>query len=144
MEMNLVGTGIPAGTIYTLSTHEHNAQRRLEHLLSGEPTTPLRAILIDVRFQPDKAGDPAWTGNALRDHWHSRYWQLGHFLGDFNQGTGQEVKLRSPEHGIAQVLWRLQQGTNVILLCDCGNEVSSHLLVVAQRVQAAMVMVEVK
>lgn len=131
-----------SGTIYTLNTNERHASVRLEHLLGSEPTTPLRAILIDVRFRPDVAGDPMWKGDALWSRWHARYHQLGWSLGDVS--ITNEVKLRFPDVGIAQVMKRLQAGTHVILLCDCGSDVSSHLLVVAQRVQAAMVMVGVK
>src|SRR6266567_3616482 len=127
------------GTLFTLGYSAQGAEARLIELMGTDlHASPIKTLLVDIRFSPRSKRFPEWSAGALHSRWHHCYWQLGHSLGNENfHDKALPIKLAKPEPGIKHICWHLRRGTNVILLCACADESRCHRLIVAKMVQEA-------
>jgi hypothetical protein len=76
-------------------------------------------LLIDTRFSP-KSWRADWRKEALREKYGSRYRLAGAYLSNVNF-QGGPIVLADPETGIHGLRRYLEEGYDLILLCQCPN-----------------------
>jgi Domain of unknown function DUF488 len=118
------------GTLYTIGYVRANALRTISRGIAS------RAKLFDIRYAP-RSRRPEWSRKRLSERFGSRYRHLPK-LGNANYHSATlPVQLVAPERGISMVCDELANGSDVCLLCACGEVTACHRLIVAQLVQAA-------
>jgi len=92
----------------------YGAAGQVEHLMRDE-----RVLLIDTRLKPH-SWRPEWTEAALRKKYGARYRQAGYCLGNLNF-KGGPLKIVDIEKGVKGLMMYLQEGYDLILLCQCAH-----------------------
>ncbi len=98
-------------------------------------------LLIDTRYTP-KSWRADWQENALRKKYGERYRLAGKCLGNVNY-QGGPIKLANPERGIPGLIRYLNEGHDLILLCQCASYEDCHRSVIVDTLLKEMPDVEV-
>lgn len=125
---------IERGTLYTLGYSQPEAVARLERLMRD-----LRALLIDVRYQPRSRWSPQWNRAALtarsgeRSIWDQRLGNLHYKSRDL------PIQLApGSQDAIIEAAVLLCEGNSLVLVCACGDERACHRMLVAKLIQDAL------
>ncbi len=85
-------------------------------------------LLIDTRFSP-KSWSVDWRKESLREKYGNRYRLAGAYLGNLNF-QGGPIELADPEEGIRGLRRYLEEGYDLILLCQCPQYHTCHRKVI--------------
>src|SRR2546430_231941 len=120
--------------VYPAGYSRHGA---LIEQLMQDPKT----LLIDTRYSPNSKM-PQWTGSALKAKYGDRYRFAGKFLGNVNY-KGGPMTLANPARGIEGLVMYLNEGYDLILLCQCPEFSACHRRLIVDLLRGAMPSVEV-
>ena len=115
--------------VYPAGYSRHGA---LIEQLMQDPKT----LLIDTRYSPNSKM-PQWTGSALKAKYGDRYRFAGKFLGNVNY-KGGPMTLANPARGIQGLVMYLNEGYDLILLCQCPEFSACHRRLIVDLLQGAM------
>jgi hypothetical protein len=90
--------------------------------------TQPQMLLIDTRFS-SKSWRGEWREKALREKYGKRYRWAGAYLGNVNFEGGQ-IALADPETGIQGLRRYLDEGYDLLLLCQCPDYHTCHRKVI--------------
>ncbi|HYU72077.1 MAG TPA: hypothetical protein VEL31_05315 [Ktedonobacteraceae bacterium] len=89
-----------------------------------------QVLLIDTRFSP-KSWCVDWRKETLREKYGKRYRLAGAYLGNLNF-QGGPIELADPDTGIQGLCRYLEEGYDLILLCQCQDYHACHRKVIVE------------
>ena len=115
--------------VYTLGYAAAGAASCLEALMTDPAMT-----LIDIRFRPASRFSPTFRRAALQQRFAQRYCHVPE-LGNSNfADRSLPIVLADVTVGLSSVLFWLERGYPICLLCACAHVESCHRGVVAQMI----------
>ena len=105
--------------VYPIGYSMDGARQYIEQLMA-QP----QMLLIDTRFSP-KSRYAEWREGALRAKYGARYRWAGAYLGNVNF-QGGPIQLVDPEEGLRGLRMYLNEGHDLILLCQCSSYHTCH------------------
>lgn len=114
-----------AGKVYPVGYGMHGALEYVDRLMA-QP----QMLLIDTRFRP-KSWCIDWREEALQKKYGNRYRRAGAYLGNVNF-QGGPITLSNPVEGIRGLCMYLDEGHDLILLCQCPAYHTCHRKVVVE------------
>src|SRR5579859_1542957 len=121
--------------VYHYGYSAYGAASQIEQLMRSE-----RVLLIDTRLKP-YSWRSEWQGNALKAKYGHLYRQAGPCLGNLNF-KGGPIKIVDLEKGIKGLMMYLQEGHDLILLCQCSH-LGCHRYAILDALKQAMPEVEI-
>jgi hypothetical protein len=109
----------PQRTVYPVGYGMEGASTYIDQLM-----TQPHMLLIDTRFSP-KSRWPEWREGALRAKYGGRYRTAGAYLGNVNF-QGGPIQIADLDEGLRGVCLYLNEGHDLILLCQCPTYASCH------------------
>jgi hypothetical protein len=122
--------------VYPIGYSTPGASQRIDELMQQE-----RMLLIDTRYS-SYSWNPMWRHDALQEKYGKRYRWAGRLLGNVNY-QGGPIKIANPETGIAGLRRYLEEGYDLILLCQCKDYQICHRKTVVEMLLQEMPEVEV-
>jgi hypothetical protein len=98
-------------------------------------------LLIDTRLKP-YSWRAEWRQDALQTKYGERYRVAGKFLGNLNY-RGGEIKIADLSTGLLGLRKYLDEGYDLIILCECCSHASCHRKVIVDKLQEVRPSVEV-
>ncbi|HEY4387798.1 MAG TPA: hypothetical protein VGN34_25390 [Ktedonobacteraceae bacterium] len=117
-------------TVYPIGYSAAGAEQRIAELM--EQTNML---LIDTRLKPYSWRE-AWRKEALQAKWNERYRWAGRVLGNSNY-RGGPIEIVDPATGIRGLQMYLDEGHDLILLCECATWDHCHRKVIVEKLLEA-------
>ncbi|HZO72821.1 MAG TPA: ASCH domain-containing protein [Ktedonobacteraceae bacterium] len=111
------------GKVYPVGYGRHGALEYVDRLMM-QP----QMLLIDTRFRP-KSWCIDWREGTLQKKYGKRYRRAGAYLGNVNF-QGGPITLSNPTEGIRGLCMYLDEGYDLILLCQCPTYHTCHRKVV--------------
>jgi hypothetical protein len=105
--------------VYPVGYSTLGSQEYIDGLM-GNP----QMLLIDTRISP-KSWNAEWCKDALQAKYGDRYRWAGKFLGNIALGTGR-IEIANPAVGIKGLVKYLDEGHDLILLCQCTEFSKCH------------------
>jgi hypothetical protein len=105
--------------IYPIGYNLDGAGQYIDHLMA-QP----QMLLIDTRFSP-KSRWAEWHEGTLRETYGTRYRTAGTYLGNVNFQRGP-IQIADLEEGLRGLRLYLNEGHDLILLCQCSDYYSCH------------------
>ena len=124
-----------ANHVYPLGYSTPGAQERIEELLEK------KTLIIDTRLKP-WSHNVFWRKEELENVYGGRYRWAGKVLGNENY-QGGPIKLVDPDTGIRGLTRYLNEGYDLILMCQCKTFSSCHLHTICNLLKESMPDVEV-
>jgi hypothetical protein len=127
--------------VYPIGYSPLGADHLIEQLMSNPNT-----LLIDTRHKP-YSWRPEWRSEALQAKWGKRYRMAGKYLGNTAYNTRTrlgdksypvEIKIADIETGIRGLCQYLNEGHDLILLCQCADYSTCHRRVIVEALVQAM------
>lgn len=116
--------------LYTLGYAAAGADERLDELMRDASMT-----LVDIRYHPASRYRPQYRKSALEQRFDVRYCHVPE-LGNVNyRDSTLPIVLADTAAGLSCVLFWLERGYSVCLLCACADARACHRSVVARLVQ---------
>jgi hypothetical protein len=122
--------------IYPIGYSAGGAQQRVEQLM-GDP----KVLLIDCRKVP-YSWRVEWKQSYLQEKYGERYRWAGKVLGNRNY-QGGPIDIVNLAVGVRGLQMYLDEGHDLIILCECGNWSTCHRKVIVERLQEVCPSVEV-
>jgi hypothetical protein len=116
--------------VYPLGYSAAGTEQRIADLMD-DPAM----LLIDTRLKPYSWRE-GWRKEALQKKWGERYRCAGHVLGNRNY-QGGPIDIVNLPVGIRGLQMYLDEGHDLILLCECQLFASCHRKVIVEKLQAA-------
>ena len=114
--------------IYPVGYGMDGAGQYIEHLMAQS-----QMLLIDTRFSP-KSHWPEWREGVLREKYGTRYRAAGAYLGNRNY-QGGSIQIADIEEGLRGLHLYLDEGYDLILLCQCPDYSSCHRSVIVDQLR---------
>ena len=124
-------------TVYPIGYSSRYAMQRIDELMR-QPNM----LLIDTRYKPT-SWSPQWRKQTLECVYKKRYRWAGAYLGNVHVHTDQPMELANPEPGVQQLCRYLQQGYQLIILCQCTTYQECHRHLVIDLLLQAMPHIQV-
>jgi Protein of unknown function (DUF4031) len=123
-----------ASRVYPVGYSSYQSAEYVEQLMSNPSM-----LLIDIRSKP-YSWRSEWQSDALKAKYGKRYRLAGAYLGNVNHQlpNGWPIKIADPETGIGGLVRYLNEGYDLILLCQCGSYDDCHRKVVVDLLQKVM------
>jgi hypothetical protein len=118
-------------TVYPLGYSAAGTEQHIAELME-QP----HMLLIDTRKKPYSWRE-AWRKEALQEKWDERYKWAGAYLGNKNYNNGFPIEIVNPQVGIRGLQMYLDEGHDLILLCECQLFASCHRKVIVEKLQEA-------
>ncbi len=116
----------PQRKIYPVGYRVDGAHQYIDQLMA-QP----QMLLIDTRFSP-RSRWAEWREGVLRGKYGTRYRAAGVYLGNVNF-EGGPIQLADPEEGLRGLRMYLDEGHDLILLCQCPNYHACHRKVIVDQ-----------
>ena len=113
----------PSRKVYPVGYSMSGALQYVDRLMA-QP----QMLLIDTRFSP-KSWSVDWRKESLREKYGNRYRLAGAYLGNLNF-QGGPIELADPDTGIQGLCRYLEEGYDLILLCQCQDYHRCHRKVI--------------
>ncbi len=113
----------PSRKVYPVGYSMNGALQYVDRLMA-QP----QMLLIDTRFSP-KSWSVDWRKESLREKYGNRYRLAGAYLGNLNF-QGGPIELADPDTGIQGLCRYLEEGYDLILLCQCQDYHRCHRKVI--------------
>jgi len=131
-----MSTMIATRTVYPVGYSTLGSQEYIEGLMSSRQT-----LLIDTRISP-KSWNAEWCKDALQAKYGDRYRWAGRYLGNTALGTGR-IEIANPAVGIKGLITYLNEGHDLILLCQCRQFLNCHMSQIVSLLQGKMPTIEI-
>jgi hypothetical protein len=106
--------------VYPIGYSTLGSQERIDELMSNP-----QMLLIDTRISP-KSWNAVWCKDALQAKYGERYRYAGKYLGNKGLNTGC-IEIADPVMGIRGLIKYLDEGHDLILLCQCKQFEHCHV-----------------
>ncbi len=98
--------------------------------------------LIDIRLMP-YSWRPDWQADVLQARYGERYRQAGKYLGNLNYRNRWPIHIADLSTGIAGLIQYLNEGCDLILLCQCAAYDDCHRKVIVEQLKQVEPRVEI-
>lgn len=124
-------------TVYPIGYSSRYAMQRIDELMQ-QPNM----LLVDTRYYPTSRL-PQWRKQTLQCVYKDRYRWAGAYLGNVNVNTGLPIQLANSGPGIRQLCRYVQDGYQIIILCQCPIYEQCHRRLVIDLLLQAMPNIQV-
>jgi len=131
-----MSTMIATRTVYPIGYSTLGSQEYIDGLMSSPQT-----LLIDTRISP-KSWNAEWSKDALQEKYGDRYRWAGRYLGNTALRTGR-IAIANPAVGIKGLITYLNEGHDLVLLCQCRQFLNCHMSEIVKLLHDKMPEVEV-
>lgn len=118
--------------VYPVGYSLYGSEQALERLMSDP-----NIRLIDTRYQP-YSWRPQFRADSLRAKYGERYRQAGKYLGNLNYKQGWPIHIADLRAGRAGLMQYLNEGHDLISLCQCAQYSNCHRKVIVEQLKQAM------
>jgi hypothetical protein len=118
-------------TVYPIGYSAGGAQDHIEQLLLDP-----KVLLIDTRHKPYSWRE-SWCQEALEKKYPTQYKWAGAYLGNVNHNNGLPIQIANPRVGIHGLQTYLNEGYDLILVCQCPSYESCHRKKIVELLQHA-------
>ena len=121
--------------ILTIGYTELGAQERIDAFLKDES-----AVLVDIRFSARSRWAGQFGKGVLERRYKKQYVHCPEF-GNVNyrpEDRSKGIELAWPDLGLKRVMWRIQAGHPVMLMCACKDYGKCHRKVVYDLLMAEL------
>jgi hypothetical protein len=122
--------------VYPVGYSLYGSEDYVERLMSDP-----QMRLIDIRLVP-YSWRPDWQADRLQAKYGERYRQGGKYLGNLNYRNKWPIQIADLSTGITGLIQYLNEGHDLILLCQCAAYDDCHRKVIVEQLKQAMPEVE--
>jgi hypothetical protein len=124
------------GKVYPVGYSLYGSESYVERLMSNPQTRLIDTRLVPYSWRPD------WREDRLQAKYGERYRQGGKYLGNLNYKQRWPIRIADLTTGLAGLIQYLNEGHDLILLCECPAYDDCHRKVIIEQLKQVLPEVE--